>query len=80
MRNTLTLTVKLPLKDLNRLIALAGENIITDEETLTEYDYKTLDISEFPDSELEFKVGVSALFLAARERNDEKKNKSSESY
>jgi hypothetical protein len=60
------LTLKLSVKDLNRVIALTGLDLLTNEEQIKEYNGLTLDVSEIKEFDDESKIGIAGLFIAAK--------------
>lgn len=63
MKDTITLTLNVEVKVFNKLLALAGEDVITSDEDLKKFDNLTLSSSELPDDEHQLAT-AGALYLA----------------
>ena len=75
MKDTVEINLKISVKDLNQTLALLHLDIITNEEERLQYDGNTLNVSDVPNTELEFKVAIGAIFLAAKEDGEKKDEK-----
>lgn len=72
MKDTVEITLKMSVKDLNQTLALLHLDVITSEDERKLYDGNTLNVSDVPNTEMEFKVAIGAIFLAAREDGEKK--------
>lgn len=60
----ITLKVELDVKDLNRVLALTGQDLLLDEESIECYNNLTLNVSDLDDKDVS--IGVSGLIIAAK--------------
>lgn len=72
MKDTIQLTLDITVKDLNQTLALLGQELITSDEELEQYEGLTFSSTEI--EEMEGKVGMCALVMAAKALSDEKNN------
>jgi hypothetical protein len=69
MKDTVEITLKMSVKDLNQTLALLHLDVITNDDERKEYDGNTLNVSDIANNEMEFKVAIGAVFLAAKEES-----------
>jgi hypothetical protein len=78
MRETIEVKIKMNTKDVNQVLAILGQSVITTDEEAAEYDGNTLDATDFPNSEMEAKVGLGGIFLAAKASKEEENQEKDE--
>ncbi len=76
MKKTINLTLELSLKDINQTLALLGQDLITSDEELKNYENLTFSTEDMDDGE--GKIGMCALLFAAKIKKDSE-NKTPES-